>query len=170
MTSSSILLVFTKAKREGKRVINIEELNRKTLDELIAIEGLASEYTGKMKESFRPQLNEFSKTILNKRAYHPGFWKFILGIRTRNYSEIANHSSLSAKYEWEIYKQNRIRSVNINWNSFITSCGYVCDNLSSLDKLDKDVQKFLLFYDFAKTKTKVVKETKGKFIIYPPKP
>lgn len=76
------------------------------------------------------------------------------------------------KYEkqWEIYKQNRIRSVNINWNSFITSCGYVCDNLSSLDKLDKDVQKFLLFYDFAKTKTKVVKETKGKFVIYPPKP
>lgn len=100
-----LFTLFTKAKREGKRVINIEELNRKTLDELIAIEGLVSEYAGKMKESFRPQLNEFSKTILNKRAYHPGLWKFILGIRTRNYSEIANHSSLSAKYEWEIYKQ-----------------------------------------------------------------
>lgn len=72
--------------------------------------------------------------------------------------------------QWEIYKQNRIKTININWNTFITSCGYVCDNLSSLDKLDKDVQKFLLFYDFAKTKTKIVKEQKGKFIIYPPKP
>ncbi len=100
-----LFTLFAKAKREGMRVINIEELNRKTLDELIAIEGLASEYAGKMKELFRPQLNELSTTIKLKSKYNPGLWKFILGIRTRNYPEIANYTSLAVKLEWVVYKQ-----------------------------------------------------------------